>query len=247
METLIAINRYGHMVVGFIGLAAWWVPILTKKGGKKHVLFGKVFALSAYIIGTTALAGVSMRAGYALWRGIDITENPQVFGFLIFLGYLGVVTIGFTHHAVQVIRTRRDPDSIRTPFMKALAVGMLLGSIVVIAWALTLWSGVSVVLLVLSPLGIFGAAWIFKYMYRRPPEKMAWWYEHMGAMFVAGIAFHTAFLVFGSRVVIDLSVLGPYNWVPWVLPGVIGATASRYWQNFYRRKFGDLPSGATAT
>ena len=88
METLIAINRYGHMAIGFIGLAAWWVPILTKKGGKQHMLFGKVFALSAYIIGTTALAGVSMRAGYAIWRGIDITENPENFGFLIFLAYL---------------------------------------------------------------------------------------------------------------------------------------------------------------
>ena len=75
MEWLIEANRWFHMIIGFVGLAAWWVPILTKKGGKQHVFFGKVFALSAYIIGSTALAGVTMRVGYALWRGIDITEN----------------------------------------------------------------------------------------------------------------------------------------------------------------------------
>ena len=228
-----------------MGLVAWWVPILTKKGGKQHVLFGKVFALSAYIIGGTALAGVTMRVGYALWRGIDVTENAATLGFLIFLAYLGIVTIGITHQAVQVIRTRRDPDTIATPFLKALAVGMAVGSVAVILWALTQWSDVSIVLLALSPVGFMGAHGIFKYMYNRPPEKMAWWYEHMGAMLGAGIAFHTAFLVFGSRVVIDLSPLGAFNWVPWVLPAVIGTLGGNYWEKFYRRKFGDLP-GSTA-
>ena len=36
MEWLIEANRWFHMIIGFVGLAAWWVPILTKKGGKQH-------------------------------------------------------------------------------------------------------------------------------------------------------------------------------------------------------------------
>ncbi|NKB87639.1 MAG: hypothetical protein GKS06_05410 [Acidobacteria bacterium] len=246
MDLLIEANRWFHIIVGFTGLAAWWVPVLTKKGGKQHVFFGKLFALSAYIIGTTALAGVSMRMGYALWQGIDVTQNPETFGFLIFLAYLGVVTIGITHQAVRVIRTRNDPDSIRTPFLKALAVLMGVGSLAVVTWAVTQWSSVSPVLLALSPVGLLGAHGIYKYMYHRPPEKMAWWYEHMGAMLGAGIAFHTAFLVFGSRVVIDLQIFGAFNWVPWVLPAVIGTIGGSYWEKFYRRKFGDLPSDGAA-
>jgi hypothetical protein len=248
METLIEFNRFAHIVIGVIGITAWWVPILTKKGGKRHVLFGKVFAFSAYFVGTTALAGVTMRLGQALWNGADVTANRSAFGFLIFLGYLGIVTIGITHQAVQVIRTRRDPDSIRTPLLKALAVGMLLGSAFVVAWALLMWSDTSVVLLALSPVGVLGGIGILKDMYRRPPEKMAWWYAQLGAMLGAGIAFHTAFLVFGSRVVLDLSILGPFNWVPWVLPALIGTIGGRYWETVYRRKFGDLPAkGAEAS
>ena len=88
-------------------------------------------------------------------------------------------------------------------------------------------------------------------MYRRPAERRAWFYAHMKSMLGAGIAFHTAFLVFGSRAVLDLSVLGAFNWVPWVLPALIGVTGHRLWERQYRRKFGDLspdpgPAGASA-
>ena len=34
--------RYGHIVAGFAGLAAFWVPVFSKKGGARHVRFGTV-------------------------------------------------------------------------------------------------------------------------------------------------------------------------------------------------------------
>lgn len=106
-------------------------------------------------------------------------------------------------------------------------------------------------MLSLAPVGVFVSVVVLKYMYRRPPEKRAWFYAHMGAMFGAGIAFHTAFLVFGSRAVIDLDIFGAFNWVPWILPALVGVVGRRVWEAHYRRKFGDLvkagaPVGATA-
>jgi xanthosine utilization system XapX-like protein len=114
---------------------------------------------------------------------------------------------------------------------------MVAGSVVSLLYALLLWSSVSIVLLALGPIGLIVGRNVFNYVYRRPQEKMAWWYAHMGAMFGAGIAFHTAFLVFGSREVLDLSILGPFNWVPWVAPGIIGVFGGEYWKNMYRRRF----------
>lgn len=242
MDTFLEANRLFHIAVGTVGLAAWWVPLLTKKGGKRHKLFGKVFALCAYTVGITAVLGATTRLGYALARGATLQNNIESFGFLIFLGYLGFVTLAVTHFAVQVVRTRRDPDTIATPLMVVLTGAMVAGSIVSMCYALLLWSGLSIILLALGPIGIAVGRDIFLYLYRRPPEKMAWWYAHMGAMLGAGIAFHTAFLVFGSRVVIDLSILGPFNWVPWVAPGLIGVVGGNRWEKFYRRKFGDLPA-----
>jgi len=246
METFLQANRLFHIVVGVVGLAAWWVPLLTKKGGRRHKLLGKVFALCAYIVGTTAVLGVTIRIASAMWRGASVQDNIETFGFLLLLGYLGVLTLTVTHFAVQVVRTRRDPDTIGTPTLLALTAALVGGSIVALVYALLLWSSLSIILLALGPIGIILALDILRYIYRRPPEKMAWWYAHMGAMLGAGIAFHTAFLVFGSQVVLDFSILGPFNWVPWVTPGLIGIVGGRYWENFYRRKFGDLPVGDAA-
>ncbi|HJO04074.1 MAG TPA: hypothetical protein QGG47_08875 [Acidobacteriota bacterium] len=158
--------------------------------------------------------------------------------------YLGCATIALTHHAIQAVRTRRDPDSIGTPLYLALMALPTLGSAVVVAWALSFWSNLSIIMLALSPVGLLTSLGMYRYVYRRPTQEMAWFYEHMGALLGAGIAFHTAFLVFGSRIFFDLTILGQYNWVPWVAPGVIGTIASRYWEAYYRRKFGDLPAAA---
>ena len=172
--------------------------------------------------------------------GASIRENSESFGFLIFLFYLGSATLALTRHAIQTIRTKRDPDSIRTPLHIFVGALPAVGSVLVVAWALIFWSQLSIVMLALSPVGVLTSVDIFTYMYRRPPEKRAWFYAHMGAMLGAGIAFHTAFLVFGSRFVIDYSLLGSFNWVPWVLPAIIGIVGGGYWERQYRRKFGDI-------
>ena len=172
--------------------------------------------------------------------GASVTENAQAFGFLLFLFYLGIVTFALTRQAVQTVRTRRDPDSIRTPFHLVVGIAPTVGSVMVLTWALTFWSSFSVVMLAFAPLGVLISSTILKYSYRRPPEKRAWFYAHMGALLGAGIAFHTAFLVFGSRALSDLSLFGSFNWVPWILPALIGVPGGRYWEAHYRRKFGDL-------
>ncbi len=241
MDVFIGALRWVHIVLGFIGLAAWWVPIFTKKGGKRHVAFGKVFAVCAYAVAGSAMITPPLRIGGALAAGASLAENTASFGFLIFLFYLGTVAFALTRHAIQTVRTRRDPDAIRTPFHIALGILPAIGSVVVVAWAMLLWSGVSIIMLALSPVGVLTSLQILRYLYRRPTERMAWFYAHMGSMLGAGIAFHTAFLVFGSRILFDLSILGQFNWVPWVAPGIVGTMANRYWETYYRRKFGDLP------
>ena len=240
MDVLINGARWIHIVLGFVGLAAWWVPILTKKGGQRHKTFGMVFALSAYVVAGTAMLTPPLHIGRALASGASLTDDPETFGFLLFLFYLGTVTLALTRHAVQTIRTRRDPDSIRTPGHVVIGVIPALGSLCVVIWAIAFWSDISIVMLALSPIGFFVAHDVLTYVYRRSPEARAWFYAHMGAMLGAGIAFHTAFLVFGSRIVISLDVFGPFNWVPWVLPGIVGTVGGRFWETKYPRKFGDL-------
>ena len=62
----------------------------------------------------------------------------------------------------------------------------------------------------------------------------------MGATLGAGIAFHTAFAVFGMRRVLELPGTGLLGVLPWILPAAIGVPGTYLWQRHYRRKFGDL-------
>ena len=70
----------------------------------------------------------------------------------------------------------------------------------------------------------------------------------MECMLVAGIAFHTAFLVFGARSLLGGSLIeGSWSFLPWVLPTAVGLPAVHFWTRFYKKKFGELPArGAEA-
>ena len=242
MEQLIAINRSVHIAVGFAGLVAWWVPILTTKGGQVHRKFGTAFLAAAYVVGATALVSPVLHMASARRSGIPWPDLLSGSGFLILLAYLGLFTFNVAHYGVRVLRTRRQPETLATPFLHALSILLMAGSAVVALHGLAFWQPTSIILLLLSPIGVLQGIEQRRYMRQRPALQKPWFYAHMDAMLGAGIAFHTAFLVFGSRVVFDLTILGPFNWVPWVLPAVIGGTLGGRWKKSYMRKFGDLPA-----
>ena len=42
--------RLVHVVGGFTGLAAFWVPVFTKKGSPVHRRFGRIFLWCAWLV-----------------------------------------------------------------------------------------------------------------------------------------------------------------------------------------------------
>lgn len=241
MDTIIFINRYLHIIVGFVGLVAWWVPALTVKGGTTHRRFGRIFIVSAFVVGTSAMLSAPLRMGTALAEGQDPMRVLQNGGFLVFLGYLGILTLNFAYFGLRVLRTRRQPETTGSPLLRALTWTMMIWSVVAAVYALSFWSTASIIMLLLAPPGIMQGVEQRRYMSARPSVSKPWFYAHLDAMVGAGIAFHTAFLVFGSRAIINYDVLGPFGWVPWILPAIVGTVLANVWKKRYMRKFGDLP------
>ena len=58
-----------------------------------------------------------------------------------------------------------------------------------------------------------------------------------GSMLGGGIAFHTAFAVFGAQRLWAYELAGPLAVVPWLLPTAVGIPAIIVWTRYYRRKF----------
>ena len=226
-----------HVTAGLVGLAAFWVPVFARKGGRTHMRAGRVYVWSAYVVTLSAVVLAGGRFVAHLREGIAVADRPDLYGFPLFLGYLGVTTFAAVRQAMRAVGTRRAPETLGTPFHEVLAWASIAGSVAVIAFALGLWSSVSPILLGLSPIGLLTGSRMLRLMRNPGLERMGWFYSHMGSMLTGGIAFHTAFAVVGAPRLFEYDIAGPFALVPWLLPTVIGAPAIAIWTRRYRSKF----------
>lgn len=234
------IARYLHVLFGAIGLFAFWIPVFVKKGAVNHVRYGKIFVWSAYIVLIAAAVALFARIANLSMRGIGPSDEPTLFAFIVFLGYLTFVTFVIVRHGMAVVRHKRDPARLRTILNIALAYGAIAASAGIILYALLISPPNKILLLALSPIGFGTGYGNLRYIKSETSSRRAWMYEHLGAMLGAGIAFHTAFAVFGSSRLFDISLSGWVAVIPWIAPAVIGIPAITIWTRHYRLKFGEL-------
>lgn len=103
--------------------------------------------------------------------------------------------------------------------------------------ALAVWSDSSPILLGLSPVGVLTGANMLRQMRGGGAQPMSWFYSHMGSMLGGGIAFHTAFAVFGVQSLVSYELPGPLAILPWLLPTIVGVPAIIAWRRRYQRRF----------
>ena len=234
-----------HVVAGFVGLAAFWFPVFARKGGRVHVVAGRVYAYCAYVVTLSAIVAAAGRIASLRYMGIGVAEQPERYGFAVLLGYLGVVTFVMVRQGLRVLATRRTPEKLRTPVHEALVWASMSSSVIVVAFGLAAWSDVSPILLGMSPIGLFTGRRMLRLMRDPGGERMGWFYSHLASMLGGGIAFHTAFLVFGAQRLWAYEIEGPLAIVTWILPTVVGVPAIVIWTRRYRRRF-DRSRGAAA-
>ncbi len=240
MSYLAEIARFVHIAFGFAGLAAFWVPVFAKKGAVNHVRFGKIFVNCAYVVLAMAAIALALRFVSLHRAGIGPADEPTLFAFLVFLSYLTFVTFVMVRHGMGVLRHKRDPAALRTPLNQALAYASIAASASLIAYALILSPPNAILLYALSPIGFGVGSGNLRYMKGAAPSPRGWLYEHLGAMLGAGIAFHTAFAVFGASRLFDIGLTGWVSVIPWVLPAAVGIPATIIWTRSYRRRYGEL-------
>jgi len=226
-----------HVATGFVGLAAFWIPVFARKGGRTHVRAGRAYVYCAYVVTLSAVTAAAGRIVFYQLQGIRLADQPELYGVSLFLGYLGLVTFATVRQGIRVLATRRAPETLRTPGHEALGWASMASSAVIITFALAMWSDVSPVLLGLSPIGLFTGRNMLRLMRNPGARRMGWFYSHLGSMLGGGIAFHTAFIVFGVQRLWAYELAGPLAVVPWILPTIVGLPAIAIWTRHYRRRF----------
>lgn len=240
MAYVAEIARLIHITFGFIGLAAFWIPVFAKKGAVNHVRFGKIFVRSAYVVLAAATVALGLRLASLYGAGVGPADEPALFAFIVFLAYLIFVTFVTIRHGMGVLRHKRDPAALYTRLNTFLAYASVVASASIVGYAILMSPPNSILLFALSPIGFGVGFGNLRYMKGPAPSPRSWLYEHLGAMLGAGIAFHTAFAVFGASRLFDIGLTGWVSVIPWVLPAAIGIPATVIWTRRYRRKFGEL-------
>lgn len=242
MDWMHDVFRYTHVTGGFIGLGLFWIPLLSKKGSPLHKKLGKIWIWLARVVLGTAFIGILMYVPGLLAEGKTPFSHPNSYAFLIFLGYLSLVTAVITIYAVEVLKYKTDATQLANPFMKFMAYLNIILSIIIVVYALGYNPDAKIILLALSPVGVSTGWGMLNYMAGKQTSKRAWLYEHLGSIIGAGIAFHTAFAVFGMTRIFEIGLTGGMAVLPWILPTVIGIPATIIWRRHYQKKFNEIPA-----
>ncbi len=240
-----------HILTGFVGLAAFWIPVFARKGGRLHVGAGRVFVWCAYVVALTAIGSTSWALLHpSSWAGrpgtLTLAEVPaSEIMFVAILDFLGLLLLAGVEWGLRATQTRRQPDQFAGWRLRWLSIAQVAAGVALFVFGVfhVFRSGGGPFLIPMA-LGGFGIAGYFedrRFLANPRPTPMAWWYKHMETMGGSGIAFHTAFLVFGGQRLFDGALMqGTWSFLPWILPAAIGVPALHVWTRYYKRRFGEL-------
>lgn len=258
LEVLWLFVRRFHIGLGFVGLVAFWLAIVARKGGRIHILAGQAFEWCGYFVAGSALftcaryLATPHHFAFISRPGESAEELARIqFAqfFLTMLAFLAWLFLVQLRNGVRVVRTRKWPAEVyRNWEARFWLYSQVLASLSLLAYgAYRLATGGGSVhwLSVIVPLIPLAEYQKERRFYLQPREaKMSWWYKHMECMLGCGVAFHTAGLVFTTRWLQthwQWHLPGIWQLLPWVMPAAVGVPLTHIWIRSYRKKFGDVP------
>ena len=216
---------YAHIVTGAVGLLCVWVPIVGRKGGRNHRLWGRTFVSSMLLTGTIAI-GISLCTLVAplethpFWDDVDRIRG--MFGWMMM--YLATLTIMLAWYGLLCIRNKRDHAANRTP------LNLFLQFATFAAAVNCAWQGVLIgepLMIGISTIGLIAPPLNTHFILRNSPPANEWLIQHTRGLVGAGISVYTAFLAFGA---VNLLPQYAFNPILWATPTVLGVTLLLYHQ-----------------
>lgn len=219
-----ALFRWLHIIGGFFALLVFWIPIVTKKGGKIHTLVGWFYIWAMSVVSISAFYMGIYRIG---WDDQASAKRVSFSWFLIFIAILSGASAWF---GIRVLRFKKRHSIHSNMIDLGVSCLLLLSGIGIGIYGMTIQSP----LITYFPLiGIFLGVNQLYYWFRKPINKRHWLYEHFGGMIACCIATVTAFTVFGAPRLLQISSTNLFLWLTptfILVPVIIG-------YNIYYKKY----------
>ena len=216
-----------HVLCGFVSLVTGVVPMIVKKGGKSHNLWGNIYYWGMFGVFITTLMLFSLK--------------PTQLRLQFFL-CIAILSFYQTFTGVRALKMKKSAVQQATMVDKAVAiVGMVCG-VVMISYAIfTIIEQIYVMAVLFGAFGVVilmnGRADLRVFMGKVEAQKMHWFFSHMGKMIGSYTATVTAFCVNMTRYYPE-DAPAFLQLIPWFLPGVLqGIVTSRFFK-YYRAKYG---------
>jgi hypothetical protein len=207
-----------HVIIGAIGLVAFWGAVATRKGSPRHRQWGFVFAWSMMIAGTLAngIATTSILA--PLETHPDFTDAALargLFGWMML--FLALFTVSLGYNALATIRNKSNPRANREP----IGVGLQLA---VLAAALNCaFAGFQLgqpLMMGLPVIGVVAAVTTLAFLFNPAPGPRDHLIEHVKSGVGAGISAYNAFLSVGLVRLFPEHAFNPAVWAAPILIGI---------------------------
>ncbi len=213
-ETLIVL----HVIAGTIGLAAFWVPIASRKGASNHRKWGRIACYGFVAAGALAVAMALLSLFGPEERLPSVTDRALfdgLFGWMML--YLGILTIGFVDYGLAVVRHARSREALRAPRYQ-LVIAAVIASALYCGFYGARIGEVLMVAVAFLGVAAMGLQQVFIW---RPhvASPQAYVGEHFRALIGMGISAYTAFMAVGLIRWVPEQVFNPLVWAG---PSVIG-------------------------
>jgi hypothetical protein len=207
-----------HVITGAVGLMAFWVPILSRKGARSHRRWGRIACYGFIGAGVLAIAMALLSLFGPEERLPSVTDRALfdgLFGWMML--YLGCLTVGFADYGLAVVRHARARSELRRVRYQAVIIVVVTAAMVCGLYGLWIANALMVAV---SGLGIAAMGLQQRFIWRRtPPPAGAHIGEHFRALIGMGISAYTAFMSVGMIRWLPEQVFNP---LVWAIPSTVG-------------------------
>lgn len=223
MELFTRILLAIHVIAGFTSIFIFWLPMLTKKGGRIHKLSGKLYVYAMWV--------VTLSAMMLCVKNVVIEKYNSA----LFLGFLSFITAGPLWYGITILKHRNGPSIRLKKIQLALNIVILGMAVFMILYNTFVLDGRHILMYIFGGLGLTALPAIIRYSKGKTNGRNHI-QEHAIGMVTTAIAGYTAFFAFGGRNFFGEIFTGNLMIIPWVLPGVLGTIANIYCGRKYASK-----------
>jgi uncharacterized membrane protein len=230
MDRLFQMVLAVHIAAGAVALSVFWIPLVTKKGGRTHRRVGWVY------VGAAATLAVT---GFLSCIPLVSSGSPLRWRAGIFLAYVSVLAGASAQFGVRALWTKGRAGVSRNAIDLVPPLLLVAGGVALGAFGIHR----STVLYVLfAALGVLVGVAHLRFWVTPPVRRRAWFLAHMNGMGTSCITTVTAFVVVNAR----RFGMHTFDLALWAGPIAVLAVGLAIWRRYYARCLmaNDAPVGA---